>query len=106
MFASSADRRRARHAEPVEQRIGFQLVEHRRPLPDGSARVASFDRAAARRRRSAAAIASAQASGVWKFGTPAAASRASASGASGTRNAAIGFAAPALSMIGLTARSG
>ena len=42
-------------------------------------------------RCNAAATASAQASGVWKLGTPAAASRASASGASGTRNAAIGF---------------
>jgi hypothetical protein len=43
---------------------------------------------------------------VRKHGTPAAASCASASGASGTRNAAIGFDASALSMIGLTASSG
>ena len=97
------DRRRVRNAEAVEQRIGFEFVEH-------AARAGRLaDRTAiglGARRCSAAAIASAQASGVWKFGTPAAASRASASGASGTRNAAIGLAASALSMIGLTARSG
>ena len=58
------------------------------------------------RRDSAAAIASAQASGVWKFGTPACASIASACGASGTRKAAIGFPAPALSMIGCTVEIG
>ena len=58
------------------------------------------------RRPNAAAIASAQASGVWKFGTPAADNRFNASGASGTRNAAIGVFDPALSMIGFTARSG
>ena len=51
-------------------------------------------------------MASAQASGVRKLGTPASLSIASASGASGTRQAAIGFAAPALSTIGLTASSG
>ncbi len=54
------------------------------------------------RRDSAAAIASAQASGVRKPGTPACASIASACGASGTRKAASGFPAPALSMIGCT----
>ena len=58
------------------------------------------------RRDSAAAIASAQASGVWKFGTPARPSMASASGASGTRNAASGLPAPAHSMIGRTVTSG
>ena len=58
------------------------------------------------RRASAAAIASAQASGVRKFGTPARLSAANASGASGARNAASGFPAPALSMIGRTVISG
>ncbi len=58
------------------------------------------------RRASAAAMASAQASGVRKFGTPARLSAASASGASGARNAASGLPAPALSMIGRTVFSG
>jgi hypothetical protein len=51
-------------------------------------------------------MASAQASGVRKPGTPASASIASARGASGTRKAASGRPAPALSMIGRTVDSG
>ncbi len=58
------------------------------------------------RRDSAAAIASAQASGVRKLGTPARLSAASASGASGTMNVASGLPAPALSMTGRTVASG
>jgi hypothetical protein len=57
-------------------------------------------------RDSAAAMASAHASGVRKFGTPARLSIANASGASGTMNAASGLAAPALSMMGRTVVSG
>ena len=76
-----------------------------RPVPAACARRApAIGRGA--RRRSAAAMASAQASGVRKFGTPAAREPRQRSGASGTRNAAIGLPAPALSMIGLTASSG
>ena len=51
-------------------------------------------------------MASAHASGVRKFGTPARLSIANACGASGTRNAASGLAAPALSMMGRTVVSG
>ena len=58
------------------------------------------------RRDKAAAIASAQASGVRKLGTPARPSMSSAAGASGTRNAASGLPAPALSMSGRTVASG
>ena len=57
-------------------------------------------------RDNAAAMASAQASGVRKFGTPALLSIANACGASGTRNAASGLSAPALSMMGRTVISG
>ena len=51
-------------------------------------------------------MASAQASGVRKFGTPARLSAANASGASGAMNAASGLPASALSMIGRTVCSG
>ena len=97
-----------RHAELVEQRIGFQLIEHPASLavPSAEGLGCAPRWFSALCRPSAAAIASAQASGVWKFGTPASDNRFSASGASGTRNAAIGFREPALSTIGFTARSG